>query len=329
MRFLGRLFPSFGGYRYTSPYFYTPPKKRWWPFLTGCALGGVVVLLIVGRSEQPADDNDYRVSVYQTRGSQTHKLTSKKISKSATERAQAQLEKPPVDVVTTAEAASNVPVTTPPETADQPTTPPPAADQSTRSAPTAGGEPDEVATTVTRKGVAHADARRNRDRHVAQKKSAKALARRHRRDRDQPAPAPEEQTFAMSGPQPPASGENYWNSGGDNWSAPPRMSWMSRDQSASASGAPLGGHRQRTVSASDWNRGGTWPNTEARSWFDNRAAAAEYEPAPSARQRAGRRPRSAAPQDYARNAPEDTRAQSIAPERTVRTLFGDGWRREP
>src|SRR5262249_21093541 len=69
MRFLGRLFPSFGrlfpsfgGYRYTSPYFYTPPKKRWWPFLTGCALGGVVVLLIVGRSEQPADDNDYRPS---------------------------------------------------------------------------------------------------------------------------------------------------------------------------------------------------------------------------------------------------------------------------
>jgi apolipoprotein N-acyltransferase len=139
MRFMGRLFPSFGGYRYTSPYFYTPPKKRWWPFLTGCALGGVVVLLIVGKSEQPADSNHYRVSVYQTRGSQTHKLTSKKISKSATERAQAQPEKPPVDVVTAAEAASNVPATTPPETADQPTTPPLAADQSTRPAPTAGG----------------------------------------------------------------------------------------------------------------------------------------------------------------------------------------------
>src|SRR5262249_20208310 len=45
MRFLGRLFPSFDGTpHYTSPYFYIPPKKRWWPFLAGCALGGVVVL---------------------------------------------------------------------------------------------------------------------------------------------------------------------------------------------------------------------------------------------------------------------------------------------
>jgi hypothetical protein len=64
MPFLGRLFPSFGGYRYTSPYFYTPPKKRWWPFLTGCAVGGVVVLMLIGRFGQSADSSDYRASAY-------------------------------------------------------------------------------------------------------------------------------------------------------------------------------------------------------------------------------------------------------------------------
>jgi hypothetical protein len=274
-----RLFPSFGVYRYTSPYFYTPPKKRWWPFLTGCALGGVVVLVIIGRFEQPADSNDYRVSVYQTRGSQTHKLASKKISKSATERAQAHL-KPPLDVVTAAEAATDVPATAPPEAADQST-----------PAPTAGGEPDEAATKAKRRDAAHGDTRRNHDKHLIQKKSTKAQARRHQRDRDQLAPASEEQTFAMSGPQPQAFGENYWKSGGNNWSAPLSSSRVSPDRSASASVAPLGGLGQRTASTSDWDRGGAWPNAEARSSFDNQAAAAVHEPAPAQR-RAGRRPRS-------------------------------------
>jgi hypothetical protein len=57
MSVLGRLFPSFEGRRYTSPYFYIPPKRRWWPFLAAFAAGGACVLALTDTSSRPEDPN--------------------------------------------------------------------------------------------------------------------------------------------------------------------------------------------------------------------------------------------------------------------------------
>ena len=52
MSIFGRLVPSFDGPRYVSPYFYVPPKRRWWPFLAVFAGGGVAALVAFGPSQQ-------------------------------------------------------------------------------------------------------------------------------------------------------------------------------------------------------------------------------------------------------------------------------------
>jgi len=50
-----RLFPSFDGPIRVSPYFYIPPKRRWWPTLAAFGAGGLCVLILFGPSQQ-ADD---------------------------------------------------------------------------------------------------------------------------------------------------------------------------------------------------------------------------------------------------------------------------------
>src|SRR5262245_2287575 len=41
------LFPSFDRPARVSPYFYVPPKRRWWPLLAAFAAGGVCVLALL------------------------------------------------------------------------------------------------------------------------------------------------------------------------------------------------------------------------------------------------------------------------------------------
>jgi len=50
-----RVFPSFDGPARTSPYFYIPPKRRWWPTLAAFAGGGICALALLGPS-QPTDE---------------------------------------------------------------------------------------------------------------------------------------------------------------------------------------------------------------------------------------------------------------------------------
>lgn len=63
MSILARLVPSFDGPRRPSPYFYIPPKQRWWPFLTAFAAGGISVLVLFGPSTQSDADANRKTIV--------------------------------------------------------------------------------------------------------------------------------------------------------------------------------------------------------------------------------------------------------------------------
>jgi hypothetical protein len=52
MSFMRRWFPSFDGSAHVSPYFYVPPKRRWWPTLLTLAAAGVCVLALLGPSHK-------------------------------------------------------------------------------------------------------------------------------------------------------------------------------------------------------------------------------------------------------------------------------------
>jgi hypothetical protein len=52
-----RLFRSFDGPARVSPYFYVPPKRRWWPMLAAFAAGGVCVLALLGSSPRTEEAN--------------------------------------------------------------------------------------------------------------------------------------------------------------------------------------------------------------------------------------------------------------------------------
>src|SRR5262245_66412114 len=65
MSILARLVPSFDGPRRPSPYFYIPPKQRWWPFLTAFAAGGISVLVLFGPSTQSDADANRKTIVSQ------------------------------------------------------------------------------------------------------------------------------------------------------------------------------------------------------------------------------------------------------------------------
>jgi hypothetical protein len=296
MRF--RLFPSFDGHHYTSPYFYTPPKKRWWPFLTGCAVGGVVVLVLVGRFDQTAESNSDLPIVHQAHNGQPHKLAAKKNAKSTTGRAEAQSEKQSIKVATMAEALNDAAGTARPQPADELARP-----QDIASA--VRNEPDEpaIAKKATRQDSAQSAVRRNREARFERRKSTKALARAHQRDLDQALPVSQEQTFTAPA-QALSVGENNWNAG------------SARDQSANASAH--GGADQRAINTPSWQQDGTWPNAEARSLFGTGSATAERAPASLEPRRTAKRSRSAPPHGYARGTAEQDYRQAIAPERTSR-----------
>jgi hypothetical protein len=80
MSLLGRLLPSFDGPRYPSPYFYIPPKRRWWPLLTAFAAGGAGVLVLIGPNKQSADDPNQKAVAYQVRKSHPDNPSSAKKS---------------------------------------------------------------------------------------------------------------------------------------------------------------------------------------------------------------------------------------------------------
>jgi hypothetical protein len=306
MRFLGRLFPSFDGTpHYTSPYFYIPPKKRWWPFLAGCALGGVVVLVLFGGSNPPADSSGDRTHAYHVRGSHPDKFAAKK-AKQATTRAESQSEKSSVQVVPMAEALSEASGTAKSQ----------AAEESVRGqdpAPVASQEPDEAAIAKQAKRQESARSRREREARAERKKSTRALARAHQRALEQPSQAPREETFTMSGAQLPSFGETEWNAG-------PSKGGSGRDQSRNVFFGSSREAGQRTANVPSWQQGDTW-KAEAPFTFGQESSAAERAPASSRRQRAERRSQSATRRGYRQN--EQEYRQAVAPERSNQAPMGD------
>src|SRR5262249_51769963 len=148
---------------------------------TGCALGGVAVLVLVGRFGPSAESSGYHTNAYHVRSSHPDKLAAKKLAKPTAGRAEAQSGKPSVEVATMAEALSETSGGAEPQPAGESVRP-------QDPAPVVSKEPDGTAIAKTARRHESAQWRRSREARAERRKSAKALARARQRDLDQPLP---------------------------------------------------------------------------------------------------------------------------------------------